>query len=200
MPFISCTADGSDHLANLRRLVAARWAALAVMTGLTLLLPGPLEIPLPLAPLLVLLGIAALFNATVQWRVRNADSASPAELFTQLLIDIATLGALVFFSGGATNPLVSLLLPPVAIAALTLPVRCVVAIGVAAIPNFHLFHPTRAPTSWDSSPTVRLLHTQAPTRCLLGIDNPKPQEALRIEHFPAPSNAPPPPRPSPAAA
>ncbi|HPO93317.1 MAG TPA: galactosyltransferase-related protein [Phycisphaerales bacterium] len=77
---------------------------------------------------------------------------------------------------------------------------CTPAIGVAAIPNFHLFHPTRAPASWDSSPTVRLLHSQAPTRCLLGIDNPKPQEALRIEHFPAPSNAPPPPLPSPAAA
>lgn len=136
MPFISCTADGSDHLANLRRLVAARWAALAAMAGLTLLLPGLLEIPLPLAPLLALLGIAALFNATVQWRLRDADSASPAELFTQLLIDIATLGGLVFFSGGATNPLVSLLLPPVAIAALTLPVRCVVAIGIAAIATY----------------------------------------------------------------
>jgi two-component system sensor histidine kinase RegB len=103
------------------------------MAGLTLLVPGLLEIPLPLAPLLVLLGIAALFNGTLHWRLRNADLASPAELFTQLLIDIATLGALVFFSGGATNPLVSLLLPPVAIAALTLPVRCVVATGAAAI-------------------------------------------------------------------
>lgn len=133
MPFISCTTDGSDHLANLRRLIAARWAALALMTGLTLLVPGWLEIPLPRIPLLTLLGIAALFNGIAQWRLRHADSATPSELFTQLLIDITTLGALVFFSGGATNPLVSLLLPPVAIAALTLPVRCVVAVGLAAV-------------------------------------------------------------------
>lgn len=133
MPFISCTTDGSDHLANLRRLVTARWAALALMSGLTLLVPDWLEIPLPQLALLALIGIATLFNGIVQWRLRKADSATPAELFSQLLIDIATLGALVFFSGGATNPLVSLLLPPVAIAALTLPLRCVIAVGLAAV-------------------------------------------------------------------
>ena len=133
MPFISCTTDGSDHLANLRRLVTARWAALALMSGLTLLVPDWLEIPLPQLALLALIGIATLFNGIVQWRLRKANSATPAELFSQLLIDIATLGALVFFSGGATNPLVSLLLPPVAIAALTLPLRCVIAVGLAAV-------------------------------------------------------------------
>ena len=65
MPFISCTADGSDHLANLRRLVIARWVALALMTGLTLLVPGALEIPLPQAPLLAIIGVTALFNGLV---------------------------------------------------------------------------------------------------------------------------------------
>lgn len=133
MPFISCTTDGSDHLANLRRLVVARWVALALLAGLALLVPGTLEIPLPLVPLFTLIGIAALFNGIAHWHLRRAETATAVELFTQLLIDIATLSALVFFSGGATNPLVSLLLPPVAIAALTLPVRCVVAIGIVAV-------------------------------------------------------------------
>jgi len=133
MPFISCTAGDTNQLANLRRLIGARWVALALMAGLTLLLPGALDIPLPTAPMLAIIGIAALFNWVVLWRLRRAESATPVELFSQLLIDIATLSALVFFSGGATNPLVSLLLPPVAIAALTLPVRCVLAIGLAAV-------------------------------------------------------------------
>ena len=133
MPFMSCTADGSDHLATLRRLVTVRWVALALMSCLTLLLPGALDIPLPQAPLAAIIGVTAIFNALVYWRLRHADSATPAELFTQLLVDIAALGALVFFSGGATNPLVSLLLLPVAIAALTLPVRCVAAIGAVAV-------------------------------------------------------------------
>jgi two-component system, sensor histidine kinase RegB len=158
MPFISCTADGSDHLANLRRLVAARWAALALMSGLTLLLPNWLEIPLPLAPLFALLGIAALFNGITQWRLRRADSATPAELLTQLLIDIATLGALVFFSGGATNPLVSLLLPPVAIAALTLPVRCVVAIGAAAVAMYSVLMVYYVPLPLNDATRATRLH------------------------------------------
>ena len=133
MPFTTCSSGDSSQLANLRRLIAARWGALALMAGLTLLAPGALDIPLPTVPLLAIIGITALFNGIVLWRLKRATSATPLELFSQLLVDIATLSALVFFSGGATNPLVSLLLPPVAIAALTLPARCVLAIGLAAV-------------------------------------------------------------------
>ena len=133
MPFTSCTTDDSNQLANLRRLIGARWVALALMVGLTLLVPDTLDIPLASAPLLAIIGITALFNGVAQWRIRRAESATPVELFSQILVDIATLSALVFFSGGATNPLVSLLLPPVAIAALTLPARCVLAVGLAAV-------------------------------------------------------------------
>ena len=138
MPFISCTADGTEHLANLRRLVASRWAVLSVMALLVSAAPDMLAIPLPQAPLFAIIGISALFNGLVQWRLRQADDASAYEFFSQLLLDIVALSALVFFSGGATNPLVSLLLPPVAIAALTLPSRCVAAVGMAAIGAYSL--------------------------------------------------------------
>jgi len=138
MSFLACSAAGTDHLANLRRLIAARWVALALMTVLTLATPGLLDIPLPMAPLLAILAVTAAFNGAVHWRLRHADAATPAELFSQLLIDIAALSALVFFSGGATNPLVSLLLPPVAVAALTLPARCVAAVGVVAVAAYSL--------------------------------------------------------------
>ncbi|MGB8242197.1 MAG: hypothetical protein WCE66_14320, partial [Azonexus sp.] len=133
MPFTSCSAGDTNHAANLHRLITARWVALALMAGLTLLAPDALDIPLPTVPLLAIIGITAVFNGIVQWRLKRAPSATAGELFSQLLIDIATLSALVFFSGGATNPLVSLLLPPVAIAALLLPVRCVLAVGLAAV-------------------------------------------------------------------
>ena len=133
MSFIASTADGNDQLANLRRLIAVRWVALAAMAALTVLLPAALAIPLPTAPLLAIIGITALFNGVALWRAKRADAAAPVELFSHLLVDIAALGALVFFRGGATNPLVSLLLPPVAIAALTLPGRSVLAVGLAAV-------------------------------------------------------------------
>ena len=120
MSFISRIADGADQLANLRRLIAVRWGALVLMAALVLLLPDALAIPLPTAPLLAIIGITALFNGAALWRARRADAAAPVELFSQLLVDIAALSALVFFSGGATNPFVSLMLVPVVIAAISL--------------------------------------------------------------------------------
>lgn len=138
MPFISCAADGTDHLANLRRLVASRWLVLVATTILVAIAPGLLNIPLPQTLLLLIIAVTAIFNALAQWRLKVAQSASAYELFSQLLVDISTLSALVFFSGGATNPLISLLLPPVAIAALTLPWRGVLGIGLAAIGAYSL--------------------------------------------------------------
>ncbi|MBL8420501.1 MAG: HAMP domain-containing histidine kinase, partial [Dechloromonas sp.] len=80
------------------------------------------------------------------------------ELLSQLLIDIFALSALVFFSGGATNPLVSLLLPPVAIAALTLPVRCVAAVGVIAIAAYSALMFFYVPLAMSDATRATRLH------------------------------------------
>ena len=80
MPVISCADDGADQLVHLRRLIAVRWVALALMAALTLLAPAALGIPLPTAPLLAIIGITALFNGIALWRARRADSAAPVEL------------------------------------------------------------------------------------------------------------------------
>jgi two-component system, sensor histidine kinase RegB len=158
MPFISSTTGNIDRLANLRRLIDFRWLALALMAALILLLPGTLDIPLPTTPLLVIIVIAALFNGVAYRRAKHAESATPAELFSQLLIDIALLSALVFFSGGATNPLVSLLLPPVAIAALTLPVRYVAAIGLAAVAAYSALMAFYVPLPLSDASRATRLH------------------------------------------
>lgn len=54
------------------------------------------------------------------------------------------------------------------------------AIAVDLITNLHLYHPTRAPGEWANSPGVEMLHADAPTRCVLGVDNPKEQGPLRV--------------------
>ena len=138
MNFIPCTTDGIDHLATLRRLIVSRWIVLGCTALLALIVPGVLDVPLSQPPLLAILGVAALFNALTAWRLARSKQAAAIELFSQLLFDISILSGLLFFSGGATNPLVSLLLPPVAIAALTLPARCVLGIGLAAIGAYSL--------------------------------------------------------------
>lgn len=128
-----CITPGPEHHAHLRRLVASRWIVIGAMALLVLISPGWLDIPLPQQPLFGILAVLAALNGIVQWRMAGSTTATPYELLSQLLIDLIALSALVFFSGGATNPLVSLLLPPVAIAALTLPGRLVFAVGSVAV-------------------------------------------------------------------
>ncbi|MBS1139070.1 MAG: ATP-binding region, ATPase-like:Histidine kinase N-terminal [Proteobacteria bacterium] len=153
-----CTNENSEHLANLRRLVASRWVVLAALTQLIFLVPGLLDIPVPQIPLLGIVVIAGLFNAFAQWRVIRSKTASACELFVQLLFDIGALTAVVFFSGGAANPLVSLLLPPVAIAALTLPARFAAIICAAAIAAYSLLMVFYLPLPMPDATRATRLH------------------------------------------
>ncbi|MDP3538950.1 MAG: ATP-binding protein [Azonexus sp.] len=158
MPFISCSIDGTEHLGTLRRLVVSRWIVLATMALLVSIAPGTLDIRLPQLPMLGIIGVAVLLNGIAQWQIGRAKTATPYELFSQLLFDVATLSALVFFSGGATNPLVSLLLPPVAIAALALPARCVIAVGGSAITAYSLLMFFYVPLPMEDASRATRLH------------------------------------------
>ena len=138
MPLLFHSADSQETLLNLRRLVKLRWAMLLLMALLVLVAPALLHIHLPQAVLLAILALGALINLITYRQFRERQFATSNELCSQLISDMLTLAALVFFSGGATNPLISLLLPPVAIAALALPTRQVMAIGGLAVSLYGL--------------------------------------------------------------
>lgn len=135
---LACSAETPETLAHLHRLVAGRWLVLIALALFVMGAPTALDIPLPQWPLLGIVAIAVIFNAVAAWRLARASTATACELFSQLLFDIAVLSALAFFSGGAANPLVSLLLPPVAIAALTLPGRQAAIVAAAAMGTYSL--------------------------------------------------------------
>ena len=138
MSFRFYIGRGTDDLTQLRRLVAARWLVIATMLLFVIAAPGSLDIVLPQPVMFSILAVAGLFNLFAQGRVAHASAATPGELLSQLLFDIGALGALIFFAGGATNPLVSLLLPPVAIAAVMLPGRHVAAVACGAVLTYSL--------------------------------------------------------------
>lgn len=138
MPLIAPTADSREYLLNLRRLFALRWAMLVAMALLVVVAPPLIGIELPRLVMFAILLVVALLNGFGQWYAARSQAASASELCSQLLIDIVALSALMFFSGGATNPLVSLLLPPVAIAALGLPQRLVFLVGASAVAAYSL--------------------------------------------------------------
>lgn len=133
MLYFSCANDNQDLVQPVRRLILVRWLVVATAALLVLALPSLLAIELPRYPLLSIVVLSGGFNALAARHLANTQTVTGAELFSQLCFDLACLSGLVFFSGGATNPLISLLLPPVAIAALTLTPLCAAIIGGLAV-------------------------------------------------------------------
>jgi two-component system sensor histidine kinase RegB len=74
----------------------------------------------------VILAIVALLgvvNGALYWRLKRRTEPSQREFFVHLLVDVAGLSVLLYFTGGASNPFVSYFLVPVTIAAATLAPR-----------------------------------------------------------------------------
>jgi two-component system, sensor histidine kinase RegB len=121
MPFAHPTSRPPSTADALRRLISLRWLSLVGMSAVLISVPWLLDIPLPAAPLLkVLLALAAFNVATLLRARRLTDEIRGVELFVQLCIDLGAWSTFLYFTGGATNPLISLLLPLVAIGAATL--------------------------------------------------------------------------------
>jgi two-component system, sensor histidine kinase RegB len=92
-----------------------------------------LHVVLPLKPLLITVLALVCFNVATGLRLRARLRATQLEVSFQLGVDMLVLGVLLYFSGGATNPFVSLYLLPVAIAAIALPAAYAWSIVVLAI-------------------------------------------------------------------
>jgi two-component system, sensor histidine kinase RegB len=127
-----------DNLTTLRRLVALRWWLLAGEAAAILTLPPLLAVALPQLPMLAVVVVQVVANGLAARRAARASDCGDNELLAQLIIDLTALSVLMFFSGGAANPLISLLLPPVAVAALVLPLRPVVLVAALAVGAYSL--------------------------------------------------------------
>jgi two-component system sensor histidine kinase RegB len=100
---------------------------------------------LPLPAMLFVVALEIVFNGVTWIRVAQNRPESNLELFGQIWVDLGALSALLFLSGGTTNPFVSLYLPSLAIAAAVLPwyltawlaafaVACYVLLGFDSVP------------------------------------------------------------------
>lgn len=63
---------------------------------------------------------------------------SAKELFFQLLIDVAFIGSVLYATGGASNPLITLLLIPLTISAAVLPFRLTLLIAISVVGLYSL--------------------------------------------------------------
>lgn len=148
---------GISRRLDLRRSVILRWWLLAAVAIAVLSAPTFLDIPLPQLPMLAVLVLMAGFNAHVQWHTLKDETTGASELFGQLCVDLAALAVLLYLSGGAANPLISFLLVPVAVAAMSLPgtPTAVIAFMAVAIYSLLMWHFLPLPVA-DAGRATRL--------------------------------------------
>ena len=113
----------STQLRNLRRLVVLRALEVAGQIAVTAVAAYGIGLSLPTTFLFTLSAGLALVNMLSWWRLYRPWPVTEAELMANLMLDIGVLTALLYFSGGSTNPFVTLYLLPLSIAAAMLPAR-----------------------------------------------------------------------------
>jgi two-component system sensor histidine kinase RegB len=154
----SLPADGVNLKLNQRRAIILRWWLIVAVALAVVSAPPLLEIVMPQLLMLTVIGLMIGFNVYVQWRARNQEALDVWDLFGQLGVDLSALTILLYLSGGAANPLISLLLVPVAVAALSLPGALTAAVALLAIGFYSLLMWQFVPLSVGDAERAARLH------------------------------------------
>jgi len=108
---------------NLQRLFLLRNIAIFAECLTFALVYLMIDIEIPWAQMIFVVALLATLNLMTWIRLYRKWPVSNTEFFLQLLIDVLALSALLYYSGGSTNPFISMYLLPLTIAAATLPWR-----------------------------------------------------------------------------
>ncbi|EKT4523004.1 HAMP domain-containing histidine kinase [Pseudomonas putida] len=119
---------------NLWRLTFIRILVLAAQAGSVGVAYWTELLPLPWLSLAATLALSSLLCAFTALRLRLSLPVTELEYALQLACDLLIHSALLYYSGGSTNPFVSYYLVPLAIAAVTLPwIYSLVLSGIALV-------------------------------------------------------------------
>jgi len=125
---------------QIQAIIALRSIAIAIQLLLIFFVNLILQYELPWTPLFSVIGLEVLFTlvSSVYYKKHHLrdDNARQKAVLIQICADILFLSFLLFFSGGATNAFVSLLLIPIAIAAVTLTPVLLAIVASLAIASY----------------------------------------------------------------
>jgi two-component system sensor histidine kinase RegB len=107
---------------NMLQLIQLRWLAVIGQITTISVVSLAFGIPLPLPQMLAVLACLIAFNMASHLRWHEQRAVSNRELFFALLVDVGSLTAQLYFSGGITNPFVFLYLLQVILSAVLLEV------------------------------------------------------------------------------
>jgi two-component system sensor histidine kinase RegB len=126
----STTRIGPFALA--RTLAWLRLCAIAGQSVAVLVCAWWMQLQIPLLPLMLGIGLLAVFSVFAAWRLRQPWPVHEWETIGHIAADTLVLGYLLYFTGGASNPFITLLLVPIALSAAALSVRAILAVSVLA--------------------------------------------------------------------
>lgn len=121
---------------QVRTVLLLRSIAIVIQIALIFFVNLALQYQLPWLPLLVVILFETLFTLASYLHFRAGKEENKAALLWQICADILFLSLILYFSGGATNAFVSLLLIPIAIAAVTLTPLLLGAVALLAIASY----------------------------------------------------------------
>ena len=119
----TATAPSAVHLLNFRWLTALRWAAVVGQTATVVFVIAVLGVKLPAIPLFLILGAEFLLNVGAWHRGRTQTELHEAELAVWVGLDLVSFTAILYFTGGPSNPFNFFYMVHVAMASLTLHAR-----------------------------------------------------------------------------
>ncbi|HNP26819.1 MAG TPA: sensor histidine kinase, partial [Nitrosomonas sp.] len=136
---------------NLQRLFWLRNIAILAQCLTFSLVYIIIDLDIPWTEMIVVVILLSALNLLTWVRLYQKWPVSNIEFFAQLLIDVFALSALLYFSGGSTNPFISLYLLPLTIAAATLPWRYTWVMAIITIGCYTLLLFNYVPLPHDHS-------------------------------------------------
>jgi two-component system sensor histidine kinase RegB len=125
------TISKNTNRKNLLQLLFLRLIAIFGQVATILFAYYFLHIKLPLGAMFLVVAFLAIINCASFYRYKFQKNISDKSLFIELLFDVAALTAQLYFSGGISNPFISLFLLQVIIGAILL--RAIYAWLIAAL-------------------------------------------------------------------
>lgn len=111
---------GSVEPSPLRIIFWFRSFLIVCQVAAVILAKSVFSFQLDVSGITVVIGCLLAFNLFTFYRSNHVAEAGSTEIFIQLLIDVLALSMLFYYSGGATNPFISMYLLPLAIGAVLL--------------------------------------------------------------------------------
>jgi len=119
-------------VALIRTLTWLRLCAIVGQSGAVLVCAWVMHLDIPLAPLLIGIDLLAVFAVLAAWRLHQSRAVHEWEVVGHIAFDTLGLSYLLYFTGGASNPFITLLVVPIALSAAALSVPAILSVAIFA--------------------------------------------------------------------